>query len=89
MTRMVKSRRSRPSGIAYFIRRSGDDCAVIGLHPDDREQVVASGLAFREAEDLCAIRIEETHAAAPAPLHNPGALRSRRAPTPRQLALKF
>ena len=45
--------------MAYFIRRSGDNCAGIQLHPDDREEVIASGLAPGEAEDLCAARIEE------------------------------
>ena len=45
--------------MGYFIRRSGDDCAVIRLHPHDREEVIADGLAPAEAEDLCASKIEE------------------------------
>src|SRR5271154_2545701 len=39
--------------ISYFIRQSGDVCAVIGLHPDNREEVVQSGLSLPEAEILC------------------------------------
>jgi hypothetical protein len=39
--------------MAYFIRRSGDDCAVIALHPGDGEGVIASGLSIGDAEDLC------------------------------------
>jgi hypothetical protein len=40
MTRPVESRPVR-SGVAYLVQRSGDDCSVIGLHPDDREEIVA------------------------------------------------
>jgi hypothetical protein len=89
MMRKANSRSSRPSGIGYCIRRSGDDCAVIELYPDDREHVVASGLAFREAEDLCTSRIEETRVVAPIPLHDLGMPRSMRARPPWQLTLKF
>jgi hypothetical protein len=39
--------------IAYFIRQRGDVCAVIGLHPDNREEVVRGGLSLPEAEILC------------------------------------
>jgi hypothetical protein len=59
--------------MAYFIRRSGDDCAVIALDPDDREETIASGLAIGDAEDLCASKIEALRTAggpaslAPAP----------------------
>jgi hypothetical protein len=45
--------------IAYFIRRSGDDCAVIKLHPDNREEVIQDGLTLIEAEILCVMKIED------------------------------
>jgi len=35
--------------MAYFIRRAGDGCAVIALHPDDHEEVSASGMAIAAA----------------------------------------
>ena len=57
---------SRPGGLAYFIRRRGDECAVVELQPADRERVIASGLAPGDAEDLCASRIEALRKAAPA-----------------------
>jgi hypothetical protein len=44
--------------MAYFIRRSGGECTVIELHPDNREKVIASGMAIGEAEDLRASKIE-------------------------------
>jgi hypothetical protein len=56
MTRSPEST-SRRSGMAYFIRRSGHDCSLIALHPDDREEIVARGLAPGDAEDLCASKI--------------------------------
>jgi len=52
MTRMAGSSTSRWRGMAYFICRSGDDCSVIRLHLGDREEVIASGLAIGNAEDL-------------------------------------
>jgi hypothetical protein len=52
--------------MAYFIRRCGDDCSVIALHPDDREEVIASGLTIGDAEDLCVNKIEALPSAAPA-----------------------
>jgi hypothetical protein len=42
--------RSSRSGLAYFIRRSGDKCDVMELQPDDREMLIASGLAHGDAE---------------------------------------
>jgi hypothetical protein len=84
---------SRGRGTAYFIRRGDDaDCAVIALHPDDREEIVASGLTMGDAEDLCAIKIEEKRVTGPAALFDPGPglvasiKRRRRA---RQLAFTF
>jgi hypothetical protein len=58
MTRGSGNGRSRRTGMAYFIRRRGDDCSVIALHPDDKEEIVASRLPIGEAEDLCASKIE-------------------------------
>jgi hypothetical protein len=66
MTRVSGSRRGKASGVAYFIRRCGDDCAVIALHPDDREETIASGLALTGAEDLCVSKIEALRRATPA-----------------------
>jgi hypothetical protein len=45
--------------VAYFIRRSGDDCAVIKLHSNDREEVVQDGLTLIAAEILCVSLIED------------------------------
>jgi hypothetical protein len=73
MTRVSGSGRSRPGGLAYFIRRSGDACDVIELQPDDREVVIAAGLALRDAEDLCVRKIEALRRAAPVlPFANAG-----------------
>ena len=52
--------------MAYFIRRAGDGCAVIALHPDDHEEVSASGMAIAAAEDLCVSKIDALRSAAPA-----------------------
>jgi hypothetical protein len=52
----------------YFIRRRGDDCPVIALHPDDREEVIASGLASGDAVDLCVSKIEAMRRPAAPPL---------------------
>jgi hypothetical protein len=38
---------------------------VIALHHDDREEVIASGLAIGDAEDLCASKIEALRSVAP------------------------
>jgi S1-C subfamily serine protease len=78
--------------MAYFIRRCGDDCTRIELHPDDREEIVAKGLAPGDAEDLCASKIEGMRAAAAPPLFDadPGAapsIKPRR--HARQLVFKF
>ena len=82
MTRISGSGRSRPGGLAYFIRRCGDACDVIELQPGDREVVIASGLAFGDAEDLCAGKIEALRQAGPpVPLTDA-------APTPRPARMK-
>jgi hypothetical protein len=78
--------------MAYFIRRCGDEYSVIEIHPDDREETVASGLLIGDAEDLCARKIEAARrAAAPLPMSlkegpQPSVNRRRSA---RQLAFKF
>jgi hypothetical protein len=46
MTRNFENRGSRQTGMAYFVRRSRDGCAVIELHRDNREAIIASGLVF-------------------------------------------
>jgi hypothetical protein len=77
--------------MAYFVRRCHDSCAVIQLHPDDREEIIASGLALSDAEYLCASKIEEMRAAAPPPPatseQDPQSPIGRR--SARQLAFKF
>jgi hypothetical protein len=78
--------------VAYFIRRSGNGCAVIELHPDDREEVVQGGLTLIEAEILCAMRIADLPKSAPPQIGDElPALRQRVKPRrdARQLALKF
>lgn len=78
--------------MAYFIRRCGEDCSVIALHPDDREEIIANGLAPGDAEDLCASKIEEMRATAAPSLFDreagprPAIGRTRSA---RQLTFKF
>ena len=44
---------------AYFIRGSGESWAVIKLYPDDREEIVHSGLGRIEAEILCVMKLEQ------------------------------
>jgi hypothetical protein len=67
MTRVSGSRRAKRSGMAYFIRRSGHECAVIALHPDDREETIASGLALADAEDLCVSKLDQMRPAPATP----------------------
>ena len=91
MTRALERRRPVRRGMAYFVRRSRDSGAVIQLHSDDREEIIASGLPRSDAEDLCASKIEEMREAAP-----PRPATSEQDPQPpigrrsaRQLAFKF
>ena len=73
--------------VAYFIRRSGDDCAVIKLHPDNREQVVQDGLTLIEAEILCVTLIEDIpRAPAQSALEDDPAPREYRKPKRRDVA---
>jgi hypothetical protein len=76
--------------VAYLIRRSDDDCAVIKLHPDNREEVVQDGLTLIEAEILCEMRIGDIPRAAVPRAIEPGAPESKlKRPNARQLKLVF
>lgn len=80
-------------GVAYFIRPSGDGWSVIRLHPDNREEIVQSGITLIEAEILCAIKLEDIPkpASQRAPedyLEAPECTMPRRH-IPRQLTFKF
>jgi hypothetical protein len=78
--------------VAYFIRRSDDDCAVIKLDADNREEVIQDSLSPIEAEILCAAKIADLPRAERA--QQPAALMKPENATPelrtaRQLVLKF
>jgi hypothetical protein len=45
--------------IAYFIRRRGDECSIVKLHPDGREETLEHGLTLVEAETLYFVCIGE------------------------------
>lgn len=66
MTRISGSGRPRRTGRAYFIRRTGGECAVIALYPDYCEEVIAGGLTIADAEELCTRKMEALRNAAPA-----------------------
>jgi hypothetical protein len=73
---------------ALFIRRRGDECSIVKIHPDGREEILEHGLTLIEAETLYFVCIgEPVHEARRPP--DAGAdgrtLRGR----PRQLAFKF
>jgi hypothetical protein len=88
MTRIFGNRRK---GVAYFVRRSREGCSVIELHTDDREEIVESGLALADAENLCARKIDDMRiAGAPDSLDllEPGPRQQMKRRT-RQLAFKF
>jgi hypothetical protein len=76
--------------VVYFIRRRGDVCAVIELHPDNREEIIQDGLSLIEAEVLCVAKMADIPRAAackPSTSMEP----DKRAPAPStsQLTLKF
>jgi hypothetical protein len=51
---------------AYFIRRRGEECAIVKLTADGREEILEHGLTLVEAETLYFICIDE-------PVHEPSA----------------
>jgi hypothetical protein len=80
--------------MAYFIRRTGDECAVIALHSDDREETIASGLPRADAEDLCVSKIDQMRPAPATPSAGGGESQPRPPPRlkkhgRRQLVFKF
>ena len=75
------------AGAAYFIRRHGDACSIVKLHPDGREEIFERGLTLVEAETLYFIYVgEPVHECRPPEASEPDRLKHRR---PRQLAFKF
>jgi hypothetical protein len=74
---------------AYFIRRRGEECAIVKLHPDGREEILEHGLTLVEAETLYFVCIgEPVYEAAMserASVEEPSSAGRR----PRQLAFKF
>ena len=89
MSRRGKSRSSTRPDVAYFVRRCQDGCTVIELYPDDREEVVASGLDLTDAENLCVRKIDEMLSAALPPPDDPGPSRIVGRRNARQLMFKF
>ena len=75
--------------MVYFIRRSGDDCSVIELHPGDREEIIESGLAIGAAENLCVSKMEALRTPAAQPLLDHGAPPAIRRRRRRQLSFTF
>jgi hypothetical protein len=62
---------------------------VIKLYPDDREEVIASGLDLTGAERLCVRKIDEMRGASPPPSNDPGPSRIAGRRKARKLAFKF
>jgi hypothetical protein len=73
---------------AYFIRRHGDECSIIKLHPDGREEILEQGLMLVDVETLYFICIGEPVHEHPAPTTDHGAEPPDRCQS-RQLAFKF
>jgi len=75
--------------VAYFIRRRGDECSIIKIHLDGREEILEHGLTLVETETLYFVCIGEPVHEAPLPrdavADDARPLRARL----RQLALKF
>ncbi len=72
--------------VAYFVRGGSESWAIIKLHPDHREEVIADGLSFTDAENLCVAKIEGIARGAAADPVEDIAPQKRR---PRQFMLKF
>lgn len=79
---------TRP-GVAYFVRRDREGCAVIRLYPNDREEVVADSLDLTDAENLCVQKIDEVRGAVRPASDEPGPGRMPGRRKARQLAFKF
>jgi hypothetical protein len=76
-------------GAAYFIRRCGDECSIVKLHPDGHEEILERGLTLVDAETLYFICIgEPVYEGAAAGEANDDADLARRR-RPRQLVFKF
>jgi hypothetical protein len=75
-------------GVAYLIRRRGDECSIVKLHPDGREEVLEHGLTLIEAETLYFICIGKPVSEGSTPQADDDADHGRRR-RPRQLAFKF
>jgi hypothetical protein len=74
---------------AYFIRRRGDVCSIVKLHPDAGEEILETGLALVDAEMLYFICIGDPVREGVTPEDGSAAdgdLPNRR---PRQLTFKF
>jgi hypothetical protein len=84
-----ENRGAGPTGLAYCVRRSPDGCVVVELHPGDREQILASGLAIADAEDPCIRKIDELRGAVLPLSEDPAPDRSTRRRKVRQLAFKL
>jgi hypothetical protein len=46
-------------GVAYFIRRFSEECSIVKLHPDRREEILEHGLTLGDAERLYFVCIGE------------------------------
>ena len=72
----------------YFIRRRGEECSIVKLHPGGREEILETGLTLVDAETLYFICIGD-------PVHEGSAPEKATADEPptvrraRQLAFKF
>jgi hypothetical protein len=67
---------------------------VIALHPDDREETIASGLPLADAEDLCVSKIDQMRPAPATPSAGGDEPQPRppprmKKPSGRQLVFKF
>jgi hypothetical protein len=72
---------------AYFIRRRGEECSIVKLHPDGGEEILEQGLTLVEAETLYFICIGEPVQHEPSVLKETGNRRGKC--SPQQLAFKF
>jgi len=78
-----------PVGVAYFIRRRGEDCSIVKLHPDGREEILEQRLTLAEAETLYFICIGAPVHEVSMPEDTGTDDRSPTRPRPRQLVFRF